>query len=686
MDGHPQRPLLRIRVPALILGAAGVLVLAASAAAQTAQTPHVANGDFEDGTTGWMGVAGLADISVDASSGGVDGPNAAVVTALAAGPLQLVSDPSLGAPIEAGATYELEAWVGGGESGVSSVNMVIEFLDADGAELGGEQEPIHLAPPGQFVRVALEAMAPVEADRVRVSFAAQAESPGASFVVDGVRLTLLAPPPPVTPTVQPTVQPEPSLTPTPGVTATVPPATGTPQPTATVTPTPSPTPQPIGPTLRNATFEDGAVAWNMTGGEVDIDSRGTALLRAPGASTVWMEQPLTVTPGGWYQARALLTPVEGVRAAWVRIAWYASTDASGSQIGTADSASITSQVALADGEAALALVTSTDSGVTTGAVQAPFAARSAKVRVLLQPSSASGAALSVSLVAFEEVDAPVPETPEATPVATEPPSTTATPAVAIPDAGTDASDAPGTPPSSATSSPPSAPASGTTTETAGVDGADLAAQRMLRLTEVLPDPVPPGRDAAHEWVEVTNVGSRAVDLVGMLLRDPQRATTLPTLVIAPGASAVVAGPLADVAADVRLDESIGNGLGNEGDRVELVDASGVVVDTVEYGTGTDLAPETGEAVHRWFDASGGLLGAAVGAPSPGEHGPVREPVVGSGVRADAVEDVEAEDSTGTEEADDRSAEDGGDPMAWMLLLAIGGGALGGVAVQRIGRR
>ncbi|MGE3961173.1 MAG: lamin tail domain-containing protein [Dehalococcoidia bacterium] len=208
----------------------------------------------------------------------------------------------------------------------------------------------------------------------------------------------------------------------------------------------------------------------------------------------------------------------------------------------------------------------------------------------------------------------------------------------------------------------------------------MPAQQWVRITEVLPDPVQPGKDAEYEWVELTNLGPGAVDTAGMSLRDGQASTPLPALTIPPGASVVIAGPLAEVDADARVAGTIGNGLGNDGDRLQLLDASGQSVDAFAFGEGTPLLPAPGESIHRWFEVGAAFIAAAVGAPSPGVHEPPSEL---SGTGADAG----ASDSAGEEGAEvEREADAGGpDGLAWVLLLAVGGGALGGAAVQRVAR-
>jgi len=113
-------------------------------------------------------------------------------------------------------------------------------------------------------------------------------------------------------------------------------------------------------------------------------------------------------------------------------------------------------------------------------------------------------------------------------------------------------------------------------------------QGGILLGEVQYDPSPPGSENAFEWVEIHNAGSEPVSLAGWQLADNRAADPLPDVEIAAGGRLVVAGerfselfpsytgPLATIA-------SIGNGLGNAGDRVELRDAQGDVVDALSYG-------------------------------------------------------------------------------------------------------
>lgn len=658
MVGSPLRSWRQLRVPALVLGAACVLALAAPAEADTG-VEYVTNGDFEDGLTGWF-IPNGANAVVDTSVGGVDGPNALRIEPEVEARLKVETQWWLSPPVAPGADYRLTVAILDDDPGIGA-SLGVEFLDADGGLLHADGRVLEVVDDAPAFRsFSVTTAAPPEAAYVRAVVRVEASTEGATIAVDGASIRQVSEPPTVTPTVQPA--PSPSGTATPGPSSTV---TPTPTPTASVTPTP--VVFPIGPSLRNATFDAGAEGWSASRGHLETTRLGGAagaalVLVADGGSTAWVEQAVTVTPGGWYEASALLSPLHGVRAAWVRIAWYASGDASGAQMHTDDSE------AISGGGAAV---------VSTGSVQAPAGARSAKVRILLQPAASSGGMLAVDNVIFVPAAPPPPPTP--TPTAT--PSMTPTPLPATPSPSTPDTTAPN--PMSPSTPAPAAPASPSSPRSF-VDPGTAEGQSWIRITEVLPDPLEPGRDADHEWVELTNLGPETVDLVGMTLRDAQASTPLPALAVPPGASVVIAGALAEVDADARLEGSIGNGLGNDGDRLELLDATGRVVDAVEYGDGTDLRPEPGETVQRWFDADGHLLGAGVGVPTPGVHevlAPEDEETVtpsGSSVGSSA--------SGGSQPAAAvEAASDGADAMAWMLLLAIGGGALGGVVAQRLGR-
>ena len=195
--------------------------------------------------------------------------------------------------------------------------MRLEFVDAGGVSLGGETTAPVFTDAPDFHRVQVESIAPAASVYARVIFEGDVRDAGASFAVDGVVLAQVG----AAPTVEPTQQPAPTSTPavataTPTPTAT-PKATSTPKPTAT----PKPPPLLIGPFLRVAHDGDLAAPWDVPRGDLQHAPAGGGLLfRAEGEPTGWIEQAVTVIPGAWYEASARLAPVDGVRAAWVRLA------------------------------------------------------------------------------------------------------------------------------------------------------------------------------------------------------------------------------------------------------------------------------------------------------------------------------------------------------------------------------
>ena len=225
----------------------------------------------------------------------------------------------------------------------------------------------------------------------------------------------------------------------------------------------------------------------------------------------------------------------------MRVAWYAAPDGEGPQIAVADSNIVTT----AD------IVT----GVQVGAVQAPSSALSARVRLMVRPLGREFAALMADNVQFERTAAPAP-TPIATPRVLPTPSSA--PRVSEPGLALT--------PVVNTSAPPSVAPEGARLAAPPVEreasrGAGAAPTQvvprpaavprardasMLRITEVLSDPVEAGNDADFEWIEIANLGREVVSLAGLLLADNQGTIELPSLVLAPGSVLLVAGAQARV--------------------------------------------------------------------------------------------------------------------------------------------
>ena len=129
------------------------------------------------------------------------------------------------------------------------------------------------------------------------------------------------------------------------------------------------------------------------------------------------------------------------------------------------------------------------------------------------------------------------------------------------------------------------------------------------------------QDAAYEWVEIHNPGPAPIDLTGWTLADNRGDDPIPATTLAAGAYLIVGGSEAladelpgDVQLVVMADGRIGNGLANSGDRVLLIDPSGVAVDGVSWGSDRTILvlapPPSGQTLAR----SGADWSAATASP------------------------------------------------------------------------
>ncbi|MEE8386061.1 MAG: hypothetical protein V3S01_09100, partial [Dehalococcoidia bacterium] len=228
------------------------------------------------------------------------------------------------------------------------------------------------------------------------------------------------------------LDPGPTPVPCPTPTPTPPPPTSTPTPTPA--PTPAPTPEPTlapkpaptptapaptpaastvaepthFPALVNGGFEDvredgTPYGWRKIGGEISasaaVSAEGdlSAALLSRTESTKWLYQTVSVEGGAHYRLQAMaLKNDPAARETLLRVSWYASADGSGSQLSTVDSPALAE-----DSPEFVAL--------DTGPVQAPPEARSAKVRLLLRPKSATPVVVYFDNVRFEAMAAPPAE-------------------------------------------------------------------------------------------------------------------------------------------------------------------------------------------------------------------------------------------------------------------------------------
>jgi hypothetical protein len=113
----------------------------------------------------------------------------------------------------------------------------------------------------------------------------------------------------------------------------------------------------------------------------------------------------------------------------------------------------------------------------------------------------------------------------------------------------------------------------------------------LLLSEVLPNPLRAGDDAADEWIELFNPGTAPVNLSGWAIGDGRSWDSLPAAVVPPRGFAVVVASralsetltAAGVVVTKVVDGRLGNGLANGGDVLRLRGPTGQVVDAVSYG-------------------------------------------------------------------------------------------------------
>jgi hypothetical protein len=500
---------------------------------------YVINGGFESGVAGWMAPRAtlLTRSNGDAAAGD------ASLSISGTGSFQarhtLTSAPGAG-------TYRLSFSARASSADVVA-RVVLELVDPYPHQLAHE---FNAATDG-WVHVTRE-ITLESASSVTLVFTGTF-SPGASLLLDDVRF--LGPPPvSITPTF--TSTPPPSATPTP----------------ASPTPTAAASPEPITSELRNPGFEDvrvdGAPAsWDKYGGTLigttayAHSGAHSARLESATDATKWLYQTVLIEPAATYEFGAwVLADHPGVASASLRISWYASSDGTGAALDTVDSLD------------ALRSPSASFRYLRTGPVAAPPDARSANLRVLLAPASAAYADIYVDDARFA-------------PAIAIPPTATAT-STAAPARNIAADDG-----ESHRSGGAARAGSGRSTRrsVAGVSGEPLATSRIV-LNEVLYDAISDGPDAENEWIEIYNAGGQPVDLDGWQIADASSARVVPPGRIDPGGFLVVAASprFRDAYASftgqvVVLGGRIGNGLGNDGDTLSLLDPGGNMVDSLSWG-------------------------------------------------------------------------------------------------------
>jgi hypothetical protein len=237
-----------------------------------------------------------------------------------------------------------------------------------------------------------------------------------------------------------------------------------------------------------------------------------------------------------------------VASTFLRVSWYASADGTGTAIGSADSLE------------RLDAPSSEWRYLTTEGITAPAEARSAKLRVMLQPTGAGRAAIYVDDASWD----PAPPSPEQ--------------AAAAAAGGSPTSD--GRAVAGASRRP------GAATAARASDGSIA----QIVINEVLYDAIGEGSDADGEWVELYNGGDLPVSLEGWSLADNSSADVIDAITIPGRGFAIIAGSESFTSRypDYRgplfvVNGSIGNQLGNAGDVLILVDPAGRIIDAVSWG-------------------------------------------------------------------------------------------------------
>ncbi len=538
---------------AVIASVACVVLPLARTPRHAAAFDYVANGSFEDGTSGWLSLGANIDTVTSAVITPADGNRAARVI-VNPGPAVLRQPAYANVPP---GNYTLSLFV---RSAASTVPVVARLITTPAGAAATNADAV----PDTWTQV--QTVITI-ADTSSVTVAIESDgNPGDVLYIDGVRLDGIDPRDAPTSTSTATWTPSITATGTRTASPTRTPTT-TRTPTATRTPAATHTPTPAGNvgSIQNAGFEDIGgdgvlVAWRHDGGTLSAASSpvhsgvSSARLESSTASTKWLYQSVAVTPGGAYAFDAwVLDNDPNVASVSLRVSWYASGDGSGSAIGSADSS---------------ARLDASDPAyrtLATGSIAAPPAAQSARLRVLLAPVSDAHAAIYVDDASFGVMT------------------------------GAEAGDAtPGRVSAALASSRTRTKASGTRSA-APLAAAPADGDAHVVINEVLYDPDTAGPDAAGEWVELYNAGDADQDVSGWALADNGASKQISDLVVPAHGYAIVAasdsfaqrypgyeGPLATAGG------RIGNSLGNDGDHLTLQDGAGAAVDAISWGTDTSI--------------------------------------------------------------------------------------------------
>jgi hypothetical protein len=435
-------------------------LLAATLSALLLQAPSargdelLVNRGFEDGVEGWSFVWASASPVTDPLAPETAGSQAIELAADGLKPFEIYQD----IPVTVGEQYVLSGYyaVKGGQ-GIEELTLRITWWYADGAgamvQVHQDDEAARTIDNLSYAFLATGprlAQAPAQFARVRVRINPAVEGARTVYLDDFSFTGPPAPTPTPSPTPSPTQTPLPTASPSPSpepIASPTPSPVATPSPTAVPTATEVPstaTPSPSAPTptrtpsvgLANAGFEEAddegrPLAWQKYGGELrrsataKREGQFAAAFTSRTTSTKWAFQTVAVEGGDAYVLSGYaLKNDANIESAYLRLSWYASSDASDQLIDSVDST-----IRLTDDSPNFRFL-------TTGPVVAPTEAASAKVRLMLDPLSEAEGKVYFDDISFEETSMPSPS-PEATQTPLSPPSDTSqglTPSAVTPTA------------------------------------------------------------------------------------------------------------------------------------------------------------------------------------------------------------------------------------------------------------
>jgi DNA/RNA endonuclease YhcR with UshA esterase domain len=145
-----------------------------------------------------------------------------------------------------------------------------------------------------------------------------------------------------------------------------------------------------------------------------------------------------------------------------------------------------------------------------------------------------------------------------------------------------------------------------------VQAADAEKTDHVLISEVYYNPIQTGTDTKYEWVEIYNNTNVSVDLANWSLKDNTNSSVLSanSYILEPANFLVIAAyeeffkvnfPVLDPKANIiYLEHSIGNGLSNSGDILQLLDGGGNIVDEVIWNStnSKELIVGDGQSIER----------------------------------------------------------------------------------------